>query len=67
MDGIHLLGEWFGCPAESPEMIQSDAPRRALQPPARVREHALRRGGLQPGPQGRLKRAGREDHVGSPE
>jgi S-adenosylmethionine decarboxylase len=27
MDGIHLLGEWFGCPAALPEMIRSDALR----------------------------------------
>jgi S-adenosylmethionine decarboxylase proenzyme len=27
MDGIHLLGEWFGCPVDAPEMIQSDALR----------------------------------------
>ena len=29
MDGIHLLGEWYGCPAELPEMIRSE-PLRAL-------------------------------------
>ena len=27
MDGIHLLGEWFGCTAESPAMVQSEALR----------------------------------------
>jgi len=27
MDGIHLLGEWFGCPAETPAMTRSDAMR----------------------------------------
>lgn len=26
MDGIHLLGEWFGCP-ETPAMIRADALR----------------------------------------
>lgn len=28
MDGIHLLGEWYGCPAELPEMNRADALRR---------------------------------------
>ena len=27
MDGIHLFGEWFGCPADTPEMTDSDALR----------------------------------------
>ena len=27
MDGIHLLGEWYGCPADRPEMVQADALR----------------------------------------
>ena len=27
MDGIHLLGEWFGCPAEAPEMVEAGALR----------------------------------------
>lgn len=27
MDGIHLLGEWFGCPADTPAMTRSDAMR----------------------------------------
>jgi len=27
MDGIHLLGEWFDCPAESPEMTHAAALR----------------------------------------
>ena len=27
MDGIHLLGEWFGCPADTPEMMKADALR----------------------------------------
>jgi S-adenosylmethionine decarboxylase proenzyme len=27
MDGIHLLGEWYGCPADAPEMTRSDALR----------------------------------------
>ena len=29
MDGIHLLGEWYGCPADMPEMIAAE-PLRAL-------------------------------------
>src|SRR5881227_2097670 len=29
MDGIHLLGEWYGCPAAMPEMTRAD-PLRAL-------------------------------------
>ena len=27
MDGIHLLGEWYGCPADAPEMTRSEALR----------------------------------------
>ena len=27
MDGIHLLGEWYGCPADLPEMTRADALR----------------------------------------
>ena len=27
MDGIHLLGEWYGCPAEMPPMIDADVLR----------------------------------------
>lgn len=29
MDGIHLLGEWYGCPADKPEMLQAEALRQA--------------------------------------
>lgn len=29
MDGIHLLGEWYGCPADTPEMLQAEPLRRA--------------------------------------
>ncbi len=29
MDGIHLLGEWYGCPADTPEFTQA-APLREL-------------------------------------
>ena len=29
MDGIHLLGEWYGCPADMPEMTRAE-PLRAL-------------------------------------
>ena len=29
MDGIHLLGEWYGCAADLPEMTRAD-PLRAL-------------------------------------
>ena len=24
MDGIHLLGEWYGCPRDTPEFTQAD-------------------------------------------
>ena len=27
MDGIHLLGEWFGCPADAQAMTRADALR----------------------------------------
>ena len=27
MDGIHLLGEWYGCPAETPEFTRAEALR----------------------------------------
>lgn len=27
MDGIHLLGEWYGCPSHTPEFTQADALR----------------------------------------
>ena len=29
MDGIHLLGEWYGCPADTPEFTLAD-PLRTL-------------------------------------
>ncbi|HVE49539.1 MAG TPA: adenosylmethionine decarboxylase [Casimicrobiaceae bacterium] len=29
MDGIHYLGEWYGCPAAAPEMIDAEALRSA--------------------------------------
>ncbi|MEO8303085.1 MAG: adenosylmethionine decarboxylase [Betaproteobacteria bacterium] len=29
MDGIHLLGEWYGCPADTPEFTRADALRTA--------------------------------------
>ena len=28
MDGIHLLGEWYGCTADMPEMTHADALRK---------------------------------------
>ena len=28
MDGIHLLGEWYGCPADLPEMTRAEALRQ---------------------------------------
>ena len=27
MDGVHLLGEWYGCPAHTPEFTRADALR----------------------------------------
>jgi S-adenosylmethionine decarboxylase proenzyme len=29
MDGIHLLGEWYGCPAHTPEFTKAEALRAA--------------------------------------
>ena len=29
MDGIHLLGEWYGCPADKPEMLRAEPLRKA--------------------------------------
>ena len=29
MDGIHLLGEWYECPADTPEFTRADALRAA--------------------------------------
>ena len=29
MDGIHLLGEWYGCPADTPQMVDALALRTA--------------------------------------
>lgn len=29
MDGIHLLGEWYGCPADMPEMLRAEPLRAA--------------------------------------
>ena len=31
MDGIHLLGEWYGCPADTPEFIRAEALRVACR------------------------------------
>ena len=28
MDGIHLLGEWYECPADTPEFTRADALRK---------------------------------------
>jgi len=28
MDGIHLLGEWYGCPAHTPEFTRAESLRR---------------------------------------
>jgi len=36
MDGIHLLGEWYGCPAESPEFTRADALRTLCLEAARA-------------------------------
>lgn len=29
MDGIHLLGEWYGCPADTPHMVDAEVLRAA--------------------------------------
>ena len=31
MDGIHLLGEWYGCPADTPEFTRAEALRVACR------------------------------------
>jgi S-adenosylmethionine decarboxylase proenzyme len=31
MDGIHLLGEWYGCPADTPEFTTAQALRAACR------------------------------------
>lgn len=31
MDGIHLLGEWYGCPADTPEFTRAQALRDACR------------------------------------
>ena len=36
MDGIHLLGEWYGCPAEAPEFTRADALRKLCLDAARA-------------------------------
>jgi hypothetical protein len=48
MDGVHMLGEWYGCPAGTPEFTPADA-LRALEvapKPARTVSHPIRRGGM---------------------
>ena len=30
MDGIHLLGEWYGCPADTPEFTRAAPLREQL-------------------------------------
>jgi len=35
MDGIHLLGEWYGCPADTPEFTRSEALRTVCLAAAR--------------------------------
>jgi len=36
MDGIHLLGEWYDCPAHTPEFTRADALRAACLAAARM-------------------------------
>lgn len=36
MDGIHLLGEWYGCPAHTPELTRADALRALCVSAARA-------------------------------
>jgi S-adenosylmethionine decarboxylase proenzyme len=36
MDGIHLLGEWYGCPAATPEFTRADALRKLCVDAARA-------------------------------
>jgi hypothetical protein len=43
MDGIHLLGEWYGCPADTPEFTRSEALRRMPCGNPRRRAHDRRR------------------------
>jgi len=48
MDGIHLSGEWYGCPAGTPEFTLADALRAlgVAPKPARTVSHPIRRGGM---------------------
>jgi len=36
MDGIHLLGEWYGCPADAPVFTRADALRQLCVDAARA-------------------------------
>jgi S-adenosylmethionine decarboxylase len=36
MDGIHLLGEWYGCPASAPEFTRAEALRKVCLEAVRV-------------------------------
>ena len=36
MDGIHLLGEWYGCPADTPEFTRAEALRAVCLKAAEV-------------------------------
>lgn len=36
MDGVHLLGEWYDCPATTPEFTRADALRRLCLDAARA-------------------------------
>ena len=38
MDGIHLLGEWYGCPADTPEFTRADYPDLPLEVEVRNEE-----------------------------
>ena len=57
MDGIHLLGEWYGCPADTPEFTRADALRALCVKAGTRRGSHGRRRALSP-----VRAAGRHRH-----
>ena len=57
MDGIHLLGEWYGCPADTPEMTRAARAARSVRAPGRSLRADRRRRQLPP-----VRAAGRHRH-----
>ena len=53
MDGIHLLGEWYGCPADTPEFTRAEPLRDlCVERGARRRAHVVGERFFQFEPQG---------------